>query len=134
MKTRTIVRIVMVCGFMLPFLLIFGCDDSTGPVSDILFPDTNVSYSLHVQPLFTQTCTFSGCHNDASRSGNLSLTNYQNATQPIGVIVAGDPDGSRLYQRIQGIGGPRMPLNRAPLNDNQINGIRTWIQEGALNN
>jgi hypothetical protein len=30
--------------------------------------------------------------------------------------------------------GARMPLNRNPLNQNQINGIRTWINEGAQRN
>jgi hypothetical protein len=51
-----------------------------------------------------------------------------------GVVVPNDPGNSGLVMRIEGSIGARMPLNRNPLNQNQINGIRTWIAEGARNN
>ena len=50
------------------------------------------------------------------------------------VIVRNQPDQSTLVMRIEGRIGERMPLNRRALNQNQINGIRAWIGEGALNN
>ncbi|HEX7573748.1 MAG TPA: hypothetical protein VF514_11685, partial [Bacteroidota bacterium] len=51
-----------------------------------------------------------------------------------GVVVSGKPDASTLVLRIQGSVGARMPPGSYPLNQNQINGIRTWIAEGAKNN
>jgi len=132
--TRRIVQVLMVTGFILPFIIIYGCDDTTGPVSDIVFPDVNVSYSEHVQPLFNQTCALSGCHNDASQAGGLSLTSYGNLTLRPNIVVPFAPEESLLYLRIEGQLGEQMPLNRPPLNRNQRDGIRTWIEEGADNN
>jgi hypothetical protein len=39
-----------------------------------------------------------------------------------------------LVQRIDGRIAPRMPLNSQALTTNQINGIKKWIDEGAMNN
>jgi len=115
-----------------------GCKGSgpsgpDGSPSTIIFPASNVSYSAQVQPLFNQACNYSGCH-DASTTG-LNLTSYGTAVLTIpGIVVAGDPDHSVLVLRIQGSVGARMPPGSFPLNQNQINGIRTWVHEGAKNN
>ena len=118
-----------------------GCKDKNPFIegsspSSVVFPASNVSYSAQVQILFNQTCTLSGCHDDATRAGTLSLTSYDNTrfTSPSGTIVAGKPDASNLVFRIEGAVGARMPPTPNPLNQNQINGIRAWIVEGALNN
>jgi len=116
------------------------CKDSTptGPdesPSNIVFPTTDVSYSAHVQPLFNQTCALSGCHDDGPRPNPLSLTSYDNLMfNSLQVVVRGEPDQSVLILRVEGRIAPRMPLSRNALNQNQINGLRTWIAEGALNN
>jgi hypothetical protein len=105
-----------------------------GSPSNVVFPLTNVSYSQHVQVLFNQTCTLSGCHDDG-QTLRVRLTSYGNVyfAQPQ-IVVEGAPESSVLVLRIQGNLGERMPVNRNPLNQNQINGIRTWIAEGARNN
>lgn len=127
-------RGLMIAGLFVLFLFTFGCEDTVRP-ADIVFPDVNVSYSQHVQPLFDQTCAFSGCHNDATRAGNLSLTSYHNLTQRPDIVFPGNPESSLLYIRISSQQlGPQMPMNRPPLNRNQQQGIRTWINEGAENN
>jgi len=117
-----------------------GCKDTspTGPdesPSNIVFPATDVSYAAHVQPLFNQTCALSGCHADGPRPNPLSLTSYENLMfNSLQVVVRGEPDQSVLILRVEGRIAPRMPLSRNALNQNQINGLRTWIAEGALNN
>jgi hypothetical protein len=120
-----------------------GCKrDAVGPgvdgsPSDIVFPVSNVSYSVHVQPLFNQACAFSGCHDAGQNQSQLHLTSYGDAvlsTSAVGVILPGKPDQSELVLRIQGTVGARMPPGVYPLNANQINGIRAWIVEGAKNN
>ena len=126
------------CG-LIPLLLAFfllscGGDSSpTGP-SNVVFPDANVSYSQHVQPLFLTTCALSGCHDDITRQSDLSLTSYLNATMRPGIIIPMNADASVLVQRIEGRIIPQMPLGRTPLNTNQREGIKKWINEGAKNN
>lgn len=114
----------------------FGCSEDANPVaSNIVFPPNNVSYGAHVQPLFNETCTFSGCHADDQPAAGLRLTSYDNLMfNSLQVVVRERPDESILVLRIEGRLGSRMPLNRPALTQNQINGIRTWIAEGALNN
>jgi hypothetical protein len=128
------IHLVLVFGVLLPFILVLGCDDSTAPGSNIEFPDVNVSYNSHVQPLFNQTCALSLCHNDQSMASNLSLTSYINATARPGIIIPFDPSNSVLIQRVEGTISPQMPLNRARLTANQIRGLRKWIEEGAQDN
>jgi hypothetical protein len=137
MRVRRFLSPLAFMTIFLPSLASYlGCGKDSSPTSpsDIVFPSTNVSYSQHVQPLFNTSCALAGCHDDVTRQNNLSLTSYQNATARAGIIVAGNADGSILAQRIDGRLQPQMPFNRPPLNSNQINGIKTWINEGARNN
>lgn len=113
-----------------------SCSDE-GPITgpDIVFPATNVSYGAHVQPLFDQGCAFGGCHAADSAPSGLKLTSYDNLMfNPLQVVVREQPDESILILRVEGRLGRRMPLDRPALSQNQINGLRTWIAEGALNN
>lgn len=111
----------------------FGCKDEN-PV-DVEFPVSNVSFGIHVQPLFNQACALSGCHDDGTHESKLILTSHSGVMNAqLMVIIPGDPQNSTLVQRIEGRVGLQMPLNRNPLNSNQITGIRAWIGEGARNN
>jgi hypothetical protein len=106
-----------------------------GSPSNIIFPANTVSYQQHVQPLFNQTCALAGCHDAGAHESPLILTSFGNTVLSIpGIVITGQPDQSTLVFRIEGRVGQRMPLGRNPLNQNQINGIRTWIAEGARNN
>ena len=106
-----------------------------GSPSNIVFPNSNVSYGQQVQPLFDQACNYSGCHDDGQHQSDLRLTTYDNTVRMIaGIVRPGNPSQSLLVLRIQGSITPRMPPDGNGLSDNQINGIRTWIAEGAKNN
>ena len=116
-------------------ILITACSKPTSTSEEeIILPEKNLSYSRHIQPLFNKKCALSGCHDDVTKASNLSLTSYENATARPGIIIPRDPENSILVMRIEGRLQPRMPLNREPLTQNQINGIKQWIREGALNN
>ncbi len=114
--------------------------DCIGPdcsPSDVIFPIDSVKYSLHVQPLFNQTCGLVGCHSQQETGDRLKLDTYENlryGVRGLPVVVPGSPGTSELVLRIEGRSSQRMPLGRNPLNQNQINGIRTWIAEGARRN
>jgi Planctomycete cytochrome C len=94
----------------------------------------------NVHAIFTKNCV--GCHVGASLAG-LNLDTYQAAmkggsTSAGGVvngsvIKPGNAAGSYLYQVVAGkqTVGARMPLNRAPLPQKDIQTIYNWIQQGA---
>jgi hypothetical protein len=119
-------------------LLSLRCKDEnpldTGSPSNVVFPPSDVRYLQHVQPLFNQACAFVGCHDDGVPQDQLKLTSWGNLINFPGVVVPNQPELSTLVIRIEGTSGPPMPLNGNRLNQNQINGIRTWIVEGAMNN
>jgi hypothetical protein len=118
----------------------WACKDTVTPgdgdsPSNIVFPTRDVSYTYHVQPLFNQACALGTCHDDGTHQSVLKLTSYGFTVLTIpGNVTAGKPDESMLVFRIEGRVGQRMPPGSLPLNQNQINGIRTWIAEGAKNN
>jgi len=55
-------------------------------------------------------------------------------------VTPNQPDNSYLVHKIQGThldvggSGSRMPLNRSPLSQSDIDLIRAWIQAGAQSN
>ena len=111
-----------------------GCKDQiTGSDLDKrVIPDSNVSYSQDIQPVFNLKCANAGCHEDAARAGGISLTSCANTKADFSVVFPGEPDNSRLVWAIEGIGNfPMPPAGYPPLTSNQIKGIRTWIKEGA---
>src|SRR3989339_1922410 len=118
-------------------MLLISCDD-TQTIEDIdkkPIPTTNVSFSQNIYPVFNVKCNNSGCHNDESRAGSVSLTSWSNATDP-NIVVKGDPSTSILVWSIDRLPGAKwMPPDGYPgLTEEQRIGIKTWITEGALNN
>ncbi len=117
-------------------VIFVGCDDSN-PV-DIVIPSKNVSYSKYIQPLFNISCAVSGCHDNGTAAGGLSLTSWSATVANPEIVFPGNADNSALVWAIEGQGGaqPMPPVTSSiiPLTLNQINGIKTWINEGAKNN
>ena len=112
-----------------------GCKDSTAGIDNTIIPSSNVSYGKYIAPLFLTKCAVSGCHDDATKTGGISLTSWVGATDP-NIVAAGDSKSSMLAWSIDRIAGipPMPPVGYSGLTANQINGIKTWIDEGALNN
>jgi hypothetical protein len=115
-------------------MFIQSCDDTltNQDIDEIQIPAENVSYQKHIQPLFNLKCAHSGCHNSEDRAANLDLTSYGTTISDLSIIVPGDAEGSRLVWSIKGeTANPMPPLNYPQLTQNQIQGIITWINEGA---
>ncbi len=85
-----------------------------------------VSFSKDILPIFQQ---YSDSHH-SSGNGVLSLDTYEGVMQD---VIAGQPEQSRLYQRLIGQGGPMMPPGN-PLPEKLITLIYNWIKQGAKNN
>lgn len=116
-------------------LIINSCDDQINVPSDDQIPDSNISYSKHIQPIFNYSCTAAGCHDDQSKAGGLSLTSYQNTTASYVYVYPGNPDASLLVLSVEGKSiYPMPPPGRPPLTQKQIKAIRVWVAEGAKNN
>ena len=118
-------------------MLIAACDDTIN-ISDIdnkIIPSSNVSYAEYIQPVLTAKCARAGCHDDQTRAAGLSLTSYSNTTQSYLVVAPSLPQNNKLVWSIEGTSGNLMPpLGYPPVTKNQIDGIKTWIKEGAKNN
>jgi mono/diheme cytochrome c family protein len=91
---------------------------------------TSPTWNNSVGAIFAANCT--GCHGNNGRAG-LNLGTY--ATAVAGsrngpVMIAANPDGSLLMQRIRGQIPPRMPRGGPALPDDTIAWIAYWIQIG----
>ena len=115
-----------------------GCDDTltVKDVDEKIIPPTNVSFADHIYPVFQVKCI--SCHNATNPDGGLDLTSYSAATADFNVIFPGNPDNSRLVWAIEGNRPPIQPMPpigySRPVTANQLQGIKTWIAEGAKDN
>jgi len=136
------------------FTLHNSCKDKGTHPEDVAFvlPDSNLSFYSHIEPMFEAKCGFdAGCHSPTDTENYLfygelitktALMNHQlssNGEKLVDLnIHRTNPHLAPLYLIVKE-GYPRSPqdrmppyyLNRAPLTENQINGIRQWIKEGA---
>lgn len=89
------------------------------------------TFASAVQPIFQGKCA--KCHIEETKGG-LSLASLQ-STMDGGKkgpdVVAGDADGSLLYQMVSGQAEKRMPPKGDPLSDAEIATIKGWIDGGA---
>jgi hypothetical protein len=116
-------------------LLIQSCDDTltSTDVNNIVMPDSNVSYAKHIAPVFEVKCV--PCHNNNGRQeAGLYLSSWTGVTADPSIVARGSDSTSILVWTIEGF--PPYPLMppTGKMIDNHIDGIRTWIREGALNN
>jgi hypothetical protein len=94
-------------------------------------PAGQVSLSKDVLPIFQANCA--NCHGDFRQSAGLNLTSTEGVMSAVsaGAITAGNADNSRL---VRAIASGRMPRGGAPLNQQDIQTITNWVNEGAPNN
>src|SRR5687767_15017382 len=114
-------------GVALAFIIFLaGCDDDAiSSPTDVIFPDSNVSFAAHVAPFLTLGCNMSGCH-DAPRTENrnIVLTSWV-GVRDIRVINQPGDTNAGLVQVLYG--KVFHPLIQA--GDNQRRGIKQWVIE-----
>ena len=92
--------------------------------------------------IFAKSCALDGCHTTGGVSPVLEGNTYQNivdvpSSAGMDYIQPNQPNESYLLLKIlgdAGIEGARMPLNRSPLSEAEIEAIIEWIKLGAENN
>ena len=101
-----------------------------------------------IQPIFTFNCAVSGCHTGTAPEQGMNLSAGQTFANVVNVpamelstmnrVTPGQPGSSYLFHKVEGThmdvggSGDRMPLNRSPLTQMDIDLIRAWIEAGAL--
>ena len=93
-----------------------------------------VSFNNDVKPILYTNCI--NCHIGGVQGG-LRMDNYtllMDGGNSGPVVIPGDAQNSLIVKRIEGRIAPRMPLDRPPLSQQNIDLIRTWIDEGANDN
>ena len=137
-------RILNIVLFLFVLILIVNCSNSsTEPEENIVLPDSLLNYNDHIYPLFSSKCSSrSACHAISSPAAGLILVDYNeirthfmtNApSEPL--LHVGNGEGSSLYKVLiqqDFLGVPRMPYNGPYLNSNQYEGVKKWIDEGAI--
>lgn len=106
-------------------------------IDSIAHADPRAQFFLeNVRPVLEDRCM--GCHRSGRDEGGFIISN------PAGILAGGDtgdaivpgkPDAGSLLAVLQGSHPdiPRMPRgDGGPLLDNQIEAIRTWIEQGAV--
>jgi len=102
-------------------------------------------FSTHVLPIINRYCLM--CHLPGAEQGDLSffpdahsaLVGKPSVQSPLTLVKPGDPEGSYFYLKMVGthaeVGGSGavMPFQRDPLTEDELETIRRWIAEGALN-
>lgn len=120
-----------------------GAAPPAGPPPPPPIPSSNVSFANHIQPIFSTSCATSGCHSGAGAPEGLDLSagvaygnivNVSSVQSPgTDLVKPGDPGNSYLVLKVEGSVGQRMPP-ASPLPQTQLDGIRTWVTEGANDN
>ncbi len=125
---------LFISGLIISF---FGCDD-TITVQDLdnrEIPDSNVSYSKDIAPVFELKCV--SCHGNGTFEGGIDLSKWSGIVDPR-IVIPGEANTSPLVWSIEWRPGSlRMPPDDSPflpLTSKQIQGVKTWIDEGAENN
>ncbi len=100
-----------------PYILTNDCDTAG-----------TISFSQTIRPILQNNCTNGGCHTANQPDGGYTLDHYAGVT-----AVA---SSGQLYDAITWSGGASpMPKNSSSkISDCNIESIRKWIQQGALNN
>lgn len=113
-------------------------EEPTGPENPLVEVnscDTDTVYFQNtILPLVVSSCATSGCHDEASHKDGIVLTDYTSIIRT-GKIKAGDPEDSEFFESLTDKGDDLMPPPPlAAFNTGEVDLIRIWIEQGALNN
>ena len=98
--------------------------------------ESKVSYWKDIRPIFQAQCQ--GCHQPAKKGGGYLMTDHASLLLEgdggLPGVEPGNPDESNLVAFIvpQGDKPPKMPKGAPPLSNVEIDLVRKWIAEGAV--
>ncbi len=94
-----------------------------------------ISFHKQIRPIFQSNCQ--GCHQPAKAGGKYVMTTFdrllKGGEMGVEAIVPGKPVESYLVDQIvPSDGEAAMPQGKPPLSETDINLIKTWIAQGAV--
>lgn len=121
--------LIFIAGFS---AIIFSCENSNGVYGEnVVFPESKIDFSSHVQPFLKYNCAYGGCHSNFSKAGGLVLEDYFSVMSFPGLVIPENPNSSTLIQILENVLPHPTLFYRGHITQNQIIGMRTWVQEGA---
>jgi len=131
--TRLLTFFLFICIALFTLSGLTSCKDTITDDSEIIFPDNSISFTEQVGPLLQQRCAHSPCHGGSVPAADLNLEypSYSVLLNKPGLVIPGDANHSVLVQHLDGRLSPMPPPNFPQLTQNQIAGIKKWIDEGA---
>lgn len=131
----SLIRLLVIFSFVTTALLI-ACNSATDPqFRDLDFPEEGeVKYLTNIEPFLRVRCAYAGCHSSAHRAGGMDLTTWFSMMGIPGFINTDYVESSLFLQVVNGQNPHLVNLMLIKVRDNQINGIRRWIEQGAPNN
>ncbi len=153
MKTENKIRVPKFLSTVLLLAALYGCGGGGGGGGNNMPPQPpppppppafNPVFSDVQSNVFTPTCATAGCHQGAGAPQGLRLDEVNSFALLVDVdsmevpavkrVAPGDPDNSYLIQKLEGTAtvGDQMPQGGTPLPQANINIIRQWITDGAL--
>ncbi|MCA8989143.1 MAG: DUF1549 domain-containing protein, partial [Planctomycetaceae bacterium] len=96
----------------------------------LIASETPVDFQKQIAPLFEQHCL--RCHSENNSKGDFSLTSGEDL-RANEFVTPGEPDSSYLIEMVTGdeSSPPQMPQKAAPISAQEVQLLRTWIQQGA---
>jgi hypothetical protein len=99
-----------------------------------LWPEDQVEFSTEVKPILNKHCI--SCHGGVKKNGGFSVLFEEEALAPtesgIPAIIPGRPNQSTLIKRLHETDPElRMPYQKPPLSEEEIEILRKWIKQGA---
>jgi hypothetical protein len=90
----------------------------------------NICFKENIQPIFISKCANPGCHNPTDKAEGLDLTSYEGALK---AVNPGKSMLSKVWLRIRGNNPSMPPKTHKPLNKQEQDNIKYWIDFGAEN-
>ena len=130
MKNKNVKNIFLI---ILGTSFLFACMHKVPNTNTNQSNTSTICFERDILPIFTSNCTQSSCHNNTNAADGYILINYNSITSK--GIIKGDAENSKIYKvLIEKELEDRMPLSPNPaLSTTQINLIKRWINEGAVN-
>ena len=96
--------------------------------------EKEVDFSTQIKPILNKNCI--SCHGGVKKSGGFSVLfeeeAFANTKSGHPAIIPGDPNGSEMIRRLTATDPEvRMPYERSPLSEEEIDLLKTWIKQGA---
>ena len=121
--------LAVLCGFLL------ASASHSATAAEPAAAAEKVSYHKQIRPIFQAQCQ--GCHQPAKQGGAYDMTTFakllKGGESELKAIVAGKPESSNLVTLITPVkGSAEMPKGKEALSATDIDLIKKWIAQGAV--